>query len=132
MHQYRGRALVVALALASASVIPVSPAGAQTPADNTKVNTRDRQPGATTADQQKENTNDRTITQKIRRSIMDDKTLSTYAHNVKVVSQGGQVTLKGPVRTEDEKRTVEAKATDVAGAGHVTNQISIAPAKGAK
>ena len=61
---------------------------------------------------------------------MDDKTLSTYAHNVKVIAQDGQVTLKGPVRTEDEKKTVEAKATEVAGAGHVTNQISIAPSKG--
>ena len=63
---------------------------------------------------------------------MDDKTLSTYAHNVKVIAQDGQVTLKGPVRTEDEKKTVEAKATEVAGAGHVINQISIAPAKGSK
>ena len=63
---------------------------------------------------------------------MDDKTLSTYAHNVKIVTQNGQVTLKGPVRTEDEKKTVEAKATEVAGAGHVTNQISIAPAKDSK
>ena len=63
---------------------------------------------------------------------MDDKTLSTYAHNVKVIAQDGQVTLKGPVRTEDEKKTVEAKATEVAGAGHVTNQISIAPAKDSK
>ena len=63
---------------------------------------------------------------------MDDKTLSTYAHNVKVIAQDGQVTLKGPVRTEEEKKTVEAKATEVAGAGHVTNQISIAPAKSSK
>ena len=132
MHQHRGRALVVAIALASISVIPVLRAGAQTPADNTKVNTRDRQAEATTADQQKENANDRTITQKIRRSLMNDKALSTYAHNVKIVSQGGQVTLKGPVRTEDEKRTVEAKATEVAGAGRVTNEITIAPSKGAK
>jgi osmotically-inducible protein OsmY len=63
---------------------------------------------------------------------MADKSLSTYAHNVKVVAQGGQVTLKGPVRTEDEKRNVEAKAVEVAGAGHVVNEISIAPAKRTK
>jgi osmotically-inducible protein OsmY len=85
-----------------------------------------------TADQQKDNTHDREITQKIRRALLDDKTLSTYAHNVKVVAQDGQVTLKGPVRTADEKRTIEAKATEVAGAGRVTNQISIAPAKSSK
>ena len=90
----------------------------------------DRAKGATTADQQKENDGDREITQKIRRALMDDKSLSTYAHNVKVVTQEGQVTLKGPVRSEDEKKTVEAKATEVAGAGQVINQLSIAPAKG--
>jgi hyperosmotically inducible protein len=130
MHQHRGRRLAVAFAIAGALLVPVFSAGAQTPPDNTKVNKRDRAKGAATADQQKENTNDREITQKIRRALMDDKTLSTYAHNVKVITQDGHVTLKGPVRTVDEKRTVEAKATEVAGAGRVTNQISIAPDKG--
>jgi len=104
----------------------------QTPADNTKVNTRDRADNAVTADQQKENPSDRDLTQKIRRSLMNDKALSTYAHNVKIVSQGGQVTLKGPVRSEQEKRSIEAKAVEVAGAGRVVNEMSIAPAKQAK
>ncbi len=132
MHQHRGSRIVVAFAVAGALLAPVVSANAQTPADNTKLNTRDQSKGAVTADQQKENANDREITQKIRRALMDDKALSTYAHNVKVVSRDGQVTLKGPVRTEDEKKSVEAKATEVAGPGHVTNQISIAPAKGSK
>jgi hyperosmotically inducible periplasmic protein len=131
MHQHRRRR-VFAFALASALVIPVFSAGAQAPADNTAVNKRDRAKGAVTADQQRENANDRAITQKIRRALLEDKTLSTYAHNVKVVAQDGQVTLKGPVRSEDEKKTVEAKATEVAGAGRVTNQISIAPVKASK
>jgi hyperosmotically inducible periplasmic protein len=139
MYQHRGRRIVVAFTLASALLVPVISAGAQapadkqqTPADNTKVNERDRAPDAVTADQQKENTSDREITQKIRRALVEDKTLSTYAHNVKVVAQDGQVTLKGPVRTEDEKKAVEAKATEVAGTGHVTNQLSIAPDKDSK
>ena len=133
MHQHRGRRAVFALTLAGALLIPVFSAVAQTlPADNTKVNKRDRAKEAATADQQKENSSDRDLTQKIRRALMDDKTLSTYAHNVKVIAQDGQVTLKGPVRTEDEKRAVEAKATEVAGAGHVTNQLSIAPSKDSK
>ena len=102
------------------------------PADNTKVNKQDRAKDAATADQQKENSSDREITQKIRQSLMDDKTLSTYAHNVKVITQDGQVTLKGPVRTEEEKKIVEAKATEVAGTGHVVNEMSVAPAKGSK
>jgi osmotically-inducible protein OsmY len=63
---------------------------------------------------------------------MNDKTLSSYAHNVKIVSQDGQVTLKGPVRTEAEKKSVEDKATALAGAGHVTSEISIAPVKSTK
>jgi hyperosmotically inducible periplasmic protein len=132
MHQHRSRRVVLAFAVAGALLVPVFPAEAQTPADNTKVNKRDRAKGAATADQQKESTTDREITQKIRRALMDDKTLSTYAHNVKVITQDGNVTLKGPVRTVDEKKTVEARATEVAGAGRVTNQISIAPDKGSK
>jgi len=105
---------------------------AQTPADNTKVNSRDRAKGEVTADQQKQNAGDRELASKIRKSLVSDKTLSSYAHNVKVIAQDGRVTLKGPVRSEDEKRTVEAKAAEVAGADHVTNEITIAPAKGAK
>jgi osmotically-inducible protein OsmY len=131
MHQHSGRWILYAVVVAGVLTTPAVSA-AQTPADNTKVNTRDRAKGAVTADQQKENARDRELTQKIRRALMQDKTLSSYAHNVKVVAQGGQVTLKGPVRTEDEKQTVEAKAIEVAGAGHVTNQMSVAPAKGAK
>jgi osmotically-inducible protein OsmY len=132
MHQHRSRRAGFALTLAGALLIPVLSAGAQTPADNTKVNKRDRAKEAATADQQKENPTDRDLTQKIRRALMDDKTLSTYAHNVKVIAQDGQVTLKGPVRTAEEKQIVEAKATEVAGEGHVINQMSIAPAKPSK
>ena len=105
---------------------------AQTPADNTKVNTRDRAKTAKTADQQKENPTDRTLTQQIRKALMADKSLSSYAHNVKVIAVGGQVTLKGPVRSDEEKKSVEAKALEVAGPGHVTNQMSVAPAKATK
>lgn len=132
MHQHRGRRVVLALAVVGALLGPAFSAGAQTAADNTKVDKRDRAKDAATADQQKENGRDRELARNIRRALMDDKSLSTYAHNVKVVAQDGQVTLKGPVRTEDEKTAVEAKATEVAGAGHVTNQISIAPSKGSK
>jgi hypothetical protein len=135
MHQYRVRSSIRAFVVTGALAVSAGVAFAQTPQtppDNTKVNTRDRAKGAVTADQQRENAGDRELTQKIRKSLMADKSLSTYAHNVKVVAQGGQVTLKGPVRTEDEKRNVEAKAVEVAGAGHVVNQISIAPAKHTK
>ena len=98
-------------------------------ADNTKVNQRDRSKGASTADQAKNNPNDREIMQKIRQSVVGDKTLSTYAHNVKIISEHGKVTLKGPVRSEEEKKSIEQMATTVAGDGNVTNQITIKPEK---
>ena len=62
--------------------------------------------------------------------MMDDKSLSTYAHNIKVIAQHGKVTLKGPVRSAEEKKTVEDKATEVAGAGNVVSKISIKAEKG--
>jgi hyperosmotically inducible protein len=58
---------------------------------------------------------------------MKDKSLSTYAHNIKIITENGQVTLKGPVRSEEEKKTVEAKATEVAGENKVTSQLDIKP-----
>jgi osmotically-inducible protein OsmY len=130
MKQPSVRRIVCALAIVGAVVVAAPPAGAQAPAaDNTKVNQQDRNKDSVTADQQKENASDRDLTQRIRRSVMDDKALSTYAHNVKIIAQDGHITLKGPVRTENEKTTIEAKATEVAGAGHVSNQITIAPEK---
>jgi osmotically-inducible protein OsmY len=117
-----GAALMVSLAIVS--VAPVALAQ-QTRPDNTQVNKRDRAPGQPTADQQTNTKSDVAITRDIRRAIVNDKSLSTYAHNIKVITQHGAVTLKGPVLTDEEKKVVEAKATEVAGAGHVTNAISI-------
>jgi hyperosmotically inducible periplasmic protein len=99
------------------------------PPDNTRVNQRDRSTGEPTADQGKNNLSDRDIMQKIRRSVMDDKSLSTYAHNVKIISQNRRVTLKGPVRSEEEKQAVERKAREVAGEGNVDNQLTVKPKK---
>lgn len=125
MHQQSLQRVVLALAVVGLLSVPTLSATAQTTPDNTKVNARDRSKDAVTADQQKENASDRDLTRSIRRAITQDKALSSYAHNVKVVTQAGQVTLKGPVRTEEEMHVVEAKATEVAGAGHVTNQMSV-------
>ena len=65
--------------------------------------------------------------QKIRKAVVDDKSLSTYAHNVKIISQHGKVTLKGPVRSEEEKSKIVKIAADVAGTENVTDQITIKP-----
>lgn len=101
--------------------------GAQNPPapDNTKINQRDRAASERTADQAKETTANRDIMQRIRKAIIADKSLSTYGHNVKVISERGKVTLKGPVHTEAERSNIEAKATEVVGSGNVVNQISI-------
>lgn len=97
-----------------------------TKADNTKANKRDRNSGEVTADQQKANAADRDLTKKIRQSVIADKSLSTYAHNIKIVSQNGTVTLKGPVKSDDEKKAIVAKAVAIVGsADKVTDQISV-------
>jgi hyperosmotically inducible periplasmic protein len=83
--------------------------------DNTKTNQRDRSQNEPTADQQKENQSDRELTAKVRQALVKDKSLSTYAHNVKIIAQDGIVTLKGPVRSEEEKTAVEEKAAQAAG-----------------
>jgi hyperosmotically inducible periplasmic protein len=109
------------------SVGSLSAQQSSAPADNTTVNQRDRNSNEPTADQQKNNLSDRDITQQIRRAIVKDKSLSTYAHNVKVITQNGQVTLKGPVRSDEEKRAIEAKATEIAGENKVTSELDIKP-----
>jgi hyperosmotically inducible periplasmic protein len=95
--------------------------------DNTKVNDRDKSKSEPTADQQKNDKSDQDITQQIRKSVMSDKSLSTYAHNVKIISQNGMVTLKGPVRSADEKAAVESKAAAVVGEDKVTSELEVKP-----
>lgn len=94
-------------------------------ADNTKIDQRDRNPKEATADRQKMNPGDRETTKQIRQAIEKDKSISTYGHNVKVITQNGMVTLKGPVRSEEEKKAIEAKAVEVAGADKITSQLEV-------
>jgi hyperosmotically inducible periplasmic protein len=98
----------------------------QTAPDNTK-NNQDH--GGPTADQQKTNPADRAITQKIRKAIHEDQSLSTYAHNIKVITQDGRVTLRGPVRSEEEKSNLEAKAVSVAGQDNITDELEVMPSQ---
>ena len=101
-------------------------------ADNTTVNKADREPGAVTADQGKNNKSDVKVAADIRKAIRNDKSLSTYAHNVKVIAQNGQVTLKGPVRSEDEKQTVLSEAKAAAGSAGVADEMTVAPSTQSK
>ena len=130
-------ALVIAIGfLCSPLALRAAPRDRQSPSDNkavkqdnTAVNKGDRAAGAQTAGQQSNGKSDLDMTRQIRRAIVNDKSLSMYAHNIKIITQHGQVTLKGPVRTDEEKLAVEAKAADVAGAANVTSQVSVAPRK---
>jgi hyperosmotically inducible protein len=120
--------LACLLTLASAYGTAQDSSAQQQPApDNTKVNKRDKNKAEPTADQQKENQPDREIARKIRQSLVQDKSLSTYAHNIKIIAENGAVTLKGPVRSDEEKTAVEAKAAEIAGVDKVTSQLEVKP-----
>jgi hyperosmotically inducible periplasmic protein len=95
------------------------------PANNSGVNVRDRAPGAMTADQQSNSKSDVELTREIRRSVMKDDQLSMMAHNVKIVSTDGTVTLRGPVKNKEEKTVIGHKARAIAGKNMVDNQLEV-------
>ena len=94
--------------------------------DNSGRNVRDRDNQTKTPGDQSENEADRTITQNIRQVITADDSLSTNAKNVKIITNDGTVTLRGPVKSEKEKTDIEAKAKQVAGVKRVDNQLEVA------
>ena len=127
-----GASLLLGVSLSATSLRAQEPGQPQpdnSRPDNSRTNRRDRDRSAPTADRQKMSATDREVARKIRVAIHEDKSLSTYAHNIKIISRNGRVTLKGPVRSEEEKTTIESKATEIAGAGNVTNELEVAPPK---
>ena len=94
-------------------------------ADNTKINKRDSSPTELTADQQGQTKEDIEITQKIRKAVVNDESLSINAQNVKIITIDRVVTLKGPVESEEEKMAIEEKAAQIAGKENVRNEIDI-------
>jgi hyperosmotically inducible periplasmic protein len=107
--------------------VPTFGQDSSSPAPNTAPdNTAKNKQHKTTADQQTNASGDRDLTAQIRKSIIADKTLSTYAHNVKIITVNGMVTLKGPVTSDAEKQTVADLAVKAAGgADKVTNSITV-------
>jgi hyperosmotically inducible periplasmic protein len=93
--------------------------------DNTKVNERDTNSAVPTPGDQGNNASDLKITQQIRQAVMADGSLSFTAKNVKIITQNGKVTLRGPVNSEDERNRIEAAARKVAGATLVDNQLEV-------
>jgi len=98
--------------------------GAVVDRDNTAVNERDRESAAKTPIDQNENQADIDVTANIRKRVVDTK-MSVNAQNVKIITQNGQVTLRGPVKTADEKKQIEDIAHDVAGADKVVSQLEV-------
>jgi hyperosmotically inducible periplasmic protein len=96
------------------------------PADNSGKNVRDRQNSTMTPGDQSNAKSDVAITQAIRKAVMADKGLSTNAHNVKIITTNGAVTLRGPVKSAAEKTTIGAKAEQAVGVKSVDNQLEIA------
>jgi hyperosmotically inducible protein len=102
---------------------------AQTNSDNSQTNIRDRKVSEVTADQQKINKVDESITLKIRQDLMKQKSLSVNAKNVKIISINGKVTLKGPVDSKKEELMILKFARIAAGKTMVENEMSILPNK---
>jgi hyperosmotically inducible protein len=94
-------------------------------ADNTGKNTRDRDDAAMTSGDQGATAADREVTANIRKAVVSDDTLSMNAHNVKIITQDGVVTLRGPVKSAAEKASIAAKARQVAGVKRVDDQLEI-------
>ena len=103
-----------------------TPAGKATPlAENTTMNDRDKGSTADTAQAQSNAKGDRELLAAVRRSVVKDKSLSTTAHNVKILAANGVITLRGPVKSEQEKAQVETLAKQVAGVTSVQNNLDI-------
>lgn len=97
--------------------------------DNTKSNKVTPSNRVATADQQKNDSTDLDLTKRIRQSVVADKSLSTYGHNVKIVAVNGMVTLNGVVSNADEKMKIGQKAMSIAGEGHVVDELKVVAPK---
>ena len=116
--------IVTAILLSSVSLGQTPDA----PADNSKIN---KAPGnssvkSSTADGQSNASTDLRMTQQIRKAVIADKSLSTYGHNVKIVTVNGAVTLNGTVRSAAEESNIVAKAKSIAGDSRVTDDLKVA------
>ena len=96
-----------------------------TDADNTARNSRDRDGATQTSGDQAENETDRQISANVRQAVVGDNSLSMNAHNVKIITSGGTVTLRGPVKSSEEKAAIESKAKQVAGVTRVDNLLEV-------
>ena len=125
------KVLVVTVFLTAVSTVSLSSAASGQSKDNSQTTTAPDNSGqnkasGSTADQQSNRKSDSEITRQIRKSVIADKSLSMYAHNVKIITRHGVVTLKGPVKSEDEKQVIANKAEAVVGSAEmVKNDLTV-------
>ena len=93
--------------------------------DNTAKNERDRSGETQTSGDQSNSSTDLKITQAIRQALMKDSELSTTAKNIKIITDNGQVTLRGPVKTAQEKAKIDQLARSAAGGAKIDNQLDV-------
>lgn len=115
---------LIAIGVSAGSVNARQNTSAKAP-DNTSVNKRDKSQSEPNADQSKNNLSDRQLAANIRRDVIHDKNLSTYGHNVKIIADHGNVTLKGPVHSDDEKRAIEEHARKYVGEDKVKSELAV-------
>jgi osmotically-inducible protein OsmY len=117
-------------ALAKEKPAAQKPAADKPAADNTAKNERDRSGETKTAGDQSNSAEDVKLTAAIRRAVVADKSLSITAKNVKIITAGGKVTLRGPVNSAQEKATIAKLAKSAAGKAKIDNQLEVkAPSK---
>jgi hypothetical protein len=115
-------AVLGAFALAS----PWSRPSEQKP-ENVQASRPNHSPASASADEPAQSSKDRELAREIRRALVTDKSLSIRAHNIKIIAKNGVATLKGTVRSEQEKRAIAAKAIEIAGADNVKDEITVKP-----
>lgn len=116
----------ILVTITSVLLVGATQAATRTAPDNSAVNQRDRAAHEVTAGQQSFSERDTQITRQIRQAIVANDKLSTYAHNVKIITINGSVTLKGPVETAGERDEIYRQAVRVAGRNFVVNELEIA------
>jgi hyperosmotically inducible protein len=117
--------LVLSSALLGLGTVTMAQDAKPAAPDNSAVNVRDRDPNAMTAGEQSSAKSDVELTREIRQAVVKDDSLSTLAHNVKIIADNGAVTLRGPVNSEQEKVAIASKAQAIAGPNKVDNQLEV-------
>ena len=119
------RTILALTCLSTVSLAALAADNEKTKPDNTAINERDRSADSQTSGDQSNSPADLKITQAIRQALMKDGELSTTAKNIKVISANGRVTLRGPVKTAQEKAKIDQLAKSAAGGAHIDDQLDV-------